>query len=113
MTLFGMVVIASGGLVVFAGLLIVYTVRTYRDHVLYPRALSVLGLTLVAAGIGTAVSAQRIPVGDVVTLGFIAMAGVGYCLSGWLLSAAILDTDDTIHIESTTREDTGGFAGES
>lgn len=110
MTPFGLVIVASGGLVVFAGFLIGYTVLSYRDSVLYPSALGVLGLTLVAAGIGTAISVPSVPGGTVVTLGFVAIAGIGYCLAGWRISVAILDTDESIHIEPIVSEDTGGFA---
>lgn len=110
MTPFGLVVVASGSLVVFAGLLIGYTVLTYRDHVLYPSAIGVLGLTLVAAGTGTVVSAPLIPGGNLVTLGLGAIAGVGYCLAGWLISTAVLGTDEPIHIEPIVSDETRGFA---
>lgn len=102
--------LVEASIVALAGLLMLYTTLTYGEHILYPAVIGLLGGALVAAGIGTALSVPSVPGGETLTFGFISFAGFGCCLAGWRLTTSLLNSDETIRIDSIPTEETGGFA---
>lgn len=109
MMLYNLILVSAAGLVVFSGLLVIYTVYSYAEHVLYPRVTGLLGVAFIAVGIGVAVSVSSLPGGQVQTLGLIAVAGVSYALAGWLLTIGLIETEETITIGQQSI-DTKGFS---
>lgn len=98
--------------VVLAGGLILYTTLVYGAMVLFPRATGLLGGALVVAGVGTTLSLAVVPGGETHTLGFISVAGVGFCLAGWQLTSSLVDSEQFVGIDSLTAEETEGFGGD-
>lgn len=97
-------------IVALAGLLMLYTTLAHGEHILYPAVIGLLGGAFVTGGIGTAISVSGVPGGEPLTLGFISLAGLGCCLAGWRLTTSLLNSDQTIRIDSRPTEETGGFA---
>lgn len=102
--------LAEATIVALAGLLMLYTTLTHGEHILYPAVIGLLGGAFVTGGIGTALSIPSVPGGETLTLGFISFAGLGCCLAGWRLTTSLLNSDETIRIDSMPREEPGGFA---
>lgn len=98
--------------VVLAGGLILYTTMAHRSMVLYTRATGLLGGALIIAGLGTMFSLSAVPGGSTHTLGFISVAGVGFCLAGWTLTMSLVDSEQFVHIDSMDAEESGGFGVE-
>lgn len=98
--------------VVLAGGLILYTTLVHGAMVLYPRATGLLGGALVVAGAGTMLSLTALPGGEMHTLGFVFVAGVGFCLAGWQLTSSLVDSEQFVAIDSIATEESGGFGSE-